>query len=241
LLAVFIQSAQVYGCLDDKLFQGLRVTCLAQKITSPKRLKSDLYYTSSWFAIIVNSVDPQILFDYLIHPFIFYDNVVPYKESPEFYKTLQGYMSSNPNYAFLPASESKFDDWRSAPDAIRQADVDPVASGKLSILRSDVNTWAIKAHLTNSKFLVINDNYNSDWHAFINGRPARLLRANISFKGLWIPLGESIIVLRFSNPLTYGLHIALLALFVGTFLYLLLLLRRISPFRKPVRNIGSYE
>ena len=109
---------------------------------------------------------------------------------------------------------------------VPQADIDPIASGKLSVLYSDVNTWVLKTHLTSSRFLVINDNYNSDWHAFINGHQARLLRANVSFKGLWVPSGESIIVLRFSNPLRYMLHFALIALFAGTFLYLLVLLKK---------------
>jgi len=100
-----------------------------------------------------------------------------------------------------------------------------LASGKLSILSSDANTLKIKTHLSNSQFLVINDNYNSDWHVFINGHPVRLLRANVSFKGLWIPSGDSTIVLRFLNPMRYVLHWALIILFLGAFLYLLVLLK----------------
>jgi uncharacterized membrane protein YfhO len=116
-------------------------------------------------------------------------------------------------------------DWKSDPHVSPQADSDPVLSGKLSVSSFDANTWKIKTHLPNSEFLVVNDNYNSDWHAFINGHPARLLRANVSFKGLWVPSGDSTIVLRFSTPTRYMLHFALIILFAGTFLYLLVLLK----------------
>jgi uncharacterized membrane protein YfhO len=81
-------------------------------------------------------------------------------------------------------------------------------------------------HLATSRFLVINDNYHSDWHAFINNRKVPLLRSNVAFKGLWIPAGDSIVVLRFSHPLCYVWHYLLIAVFWGTFLYFLVLMKK---------------
>jgi hypothetical protein len=227
LLAVFIQSAQVYGFLDKKLFQTQQKTIDFESTHQDQKIqKLDLYYTTTWFAYLVKYIDPQVLEDYRKHPFIFYENVIPYRDSPEAFNALQTAMASNLNIAFLSSAESKPGDWLSNPQASQQADTDPIASGKLTVLHADANTWKFKAHLPISQFLVVNDNYNSHWHAFINGQPVHLFRANASFKGLWVPSGESNIVLRFSSPKRYIFHISLIILFAGTFLYLLVLLKK---------------
>ena len=235
LLAVFIQSAQVYACLDNKLIQTQKaLNHIEDGQVDPKKMKLDLYYASKWFTILVNYIDPQVLDDYRKNRFIFYDNVLPYKDSPGFFKILQNNMAANNNIAFVSGFESGPNDWRNDPNAGPNADVDPLHSGKLSLLPSDANTWRVKAHLASSEFLVVNDNYNIDWHAFINGHQARLLRANVAFKGLWVPPGDSQIVLRFSDPKRYMLHFIFIAFFTGAFVYLLVLLRA-------AKERGTYE
>jgi hypothetical protein len=227
LLSIFIQSAQVYGCLGDKLFKTQKeITDFSQTQNVNKPVRLDLYYASRWFDVLVNYIDPGILDNYRKTPFIMYDNVLPYDESAPFFKAFESSIASHVNVAYVSRTESEPGDWRKSPDAGGQADMDPASSGKLSITHSDVNTWILKTRLPYSQFLVINDNYNTDWHALINGHPARLLRANVSFKGLWVPSGESRIVLRYSNPRRYALHFLLILLFAGTFLYLLSLLKK---------------
>jgi len=184
-----------------------------------------VYYASPWFNVLVSYIDPVILDNYTEHQFILYDNVAPYNDSLQFLSAFEKNVASNTNIAYVSKFESIPSDWLINPLARPQAEDNPLASGKLSILSSDANTLKIKTHLSNSQFLVINDNYNSEWHVFINGHPARLLRANVSFKGLWIPAGDSSIVLRFLNPMRYALHWGLIILFLGTFLYLLVLLK----------------
>jgi uncharacterized membrane protein YfhO len=174
----------------------------------------------------VDYIDPKVLDDYREHQFIFYDNVIPYKDTTEIFQTLQTTMAANTNIAFVSRSESGPADWKKNNDTALQADLDPVSLGELSVSQADVNTLKLTAHLNNSQFLVINDNYNTQWHALINGRQARLLRANFAFKGLWVPAGDSNIVLHFSNPKRYMLHFGLMVLFGGVFLYLLVLLKK---------------
>jgi len=227
LLAVFIQSVQVYGFLGDRMYQ-IQQDSLHFSLThqNPKKEKMGVYYATRWFDILVNYIDPQVLDDYRNHPFIIYDNIVPYVDAPQFLKSFESSVALNTNIAYVSKFESGPEDWKSNPYVSPQAEDDPVLSGKLSVLSHDANTWKIKTHLTRSQFLVINDNYNNDWHAFINGRPARLLRANVSFKGLWVPAGDSQLVLRFSKPWVYAAHIALMVLFAGIFLYLLVLFKK---------------
>ncbi len=228
LLAVFVQSAQVYAHLDNKLFQLQRLEAInAQAHQNYTKPRLDLYYSSAWFSALVEFLDPQVLEDYSKHRFIFYDNAIPYSDSPEFFKTLQAAMGTDANIAFLSRSESVPGDWRRDENAGLHAELDPLSTGELSVLPADVNTVKLRAHLDKSRFLVINDNYNSGWQAYINGQKARLLRTNFSFKGLWVPSGDSSIVLHFSNTRRYLLHFALIILFAGVFIYLLMLLRRL--------------
>jgi hypothetical protein len=230
LLAVFVQSAQVYGALDNKLFQfQRRALHLDEMRQNSEKTRLGLYYASSWFSALVDDIDPRVLDDYRKHQFVFYDNVIPYKDSPEIFQTLQTTMAANTNVAFVSRRESGPADWRRNDNTALQADLDPVSSGKLSVLRSDANTLKLTAHLNNSQFLVINDNYNTQWHALINGHQARLLRANFAFKGLWVPSGDSSIVLHFSTLKRYMFHFGLIALFGGVFLYLLVLFKKERP------------
>jgi len=226
-LAVFVQSAQVYQYLDNKLFQSQLESLKPVPISvNPRPTKLNLYYSTRWFAILAEYIDPVVLENYRAHPFIIYDNVAPYVDNPSFLKVFETTAASNSNVAYVPKFESSPEDWKVAPYAPPQADFNPVGSGKLSVLHTDANTWVLMAHLTQGQFLVVNDNYDNAWRAFINGHPARLLRANVSFKGLWLPQGDSRVVLRFASVRHYLFCFFLMALFAGVFLSLLVLLKR---------------
>jgi len=231
LLAVFIQSVQVYGCLGDKLFRMQQALVRQQSIErSSKNIEApqhvDLYYALRWFTVLINNIDLKPLGIYRQHPFILYDNVAPYVDSQESLKVLEKAMGANANMAYVSKFESHSSDWANNPDAPNVANVNPMASGQVSLWGSDPNSMKIKTHLKTRQFLVINDNYHSDWHAFINGRSVPLLRANVAFKGLWVPAGDAVVVLRFSNPLCYMWHGLLIAVFWGTFVYLLVLIKK---------------
>ena len=227
LLAVFIQSVQVYGFLDDKLFQyqykwAHPTSVVSQEVHQAS--KTEVYYAASWFTVLANYTDYLVFSTYRNKQFIIYDNVYPSGDNPESFKLLETAMAGNLNAAYVSKFESNPSDWRNDPNAPLQADDKGVSSGEVSMLYSDANTWLIKTQLAKSRFLVINDCYNKDWHAFINGHQAPLLRANVAFKGLWVPAGESKVLLRFSSPKRYLFHFALIALFIGAFVYFLILI-----------------
>lgn len=107
LLAVFTQSAQVYKSLDNKLFQVQHNdTVYNNQHKDDVDEKISLYYASGWFSILVNYIHTLVLEGYANHRFIFYDNVLPYKDNSEFFKTLGTVMSSMTNMAFVPETES---------------------------------------------------------------------------------------------------------------------------------------
>ena len=152
MVAVFIQSVQVYGCLGDKLLP------VQQEISHPKSIQRvsanianqkhpDLYYALRWFTVLFNNIEPRVLGSYKSHPFILYDNVFPYADSQESLKVLEKAMAANANIAYVSKFESHLSDYNSDPDASSVANVDPIASGRLSLLSSDPNSMRIKTHL----------------------------------------------------------------------------------------------
>ncbi|MDE2010134.1 MAG: hypothetical protein KGJ09_08665 [Candidatus Omnitrophica bacterium] len=227
LLAVFIQSAQVYACMDKKLFEGLKQTrTYDQAHVTHQISRIEPYYATGWFNTLVQEINPVDLNNYLKSKFILYDNVFPYVEGAPFFKAFETTTARGQNVAYVPKTESNLSQWQSDPQAPALADAHPLSAGELSLLGSDADTWVLKAHLSRRRFLVINDNYGAKWHAFINGRPAPLLRANISFKGLWLGAGDSKVVLRYSTPGAYVFRWGLIAAFAGIFLYMLVLLKQ---------------
>lgn len=56
------------------------------------------------------------------------------------------------------------------------------------------NRIVIETHSDQPAYLLLNDKYDSDWRATINGKPARIFRANFIMRGLEIPAGRSEVV-----------------------------------------------
>ena len=50
------------------------------------------------------------------------------------------------------------------------------------------------------RLLVIGDNYHPHWRALVDGRPARLMRADYVWKAVPVPAGEHVVELRYRSP-----------------------------------------
>ena len=48
------------------------------------------------------------------------------------------------------------------------------------------------------KFLVYNDGFNSNWKAFVNGLEVKVYRANVAFKGVYLPEGVNEVLFLYS-------------------------------------------
>ncbi|OGX05390.1 MAG: hypothetical protein A2Z88_00705 [Omnitrophica WOR_2 bacterium GWA2_47_8] len=94
-------------------------------------------------------------------------------------------------------------------------------SDTFQVLSFDLNHIKLKTNFPKDKFLVYSDSYNSQWQAFINGAKAPLYRANIAFKGVWVPGGEHIVLLRY-RPLWQHIFYHFLVIFFGLFLILII-------------------
>lgn len=93
--------------------------------------------------------------------------------------------------------------------------------GQLEVLNYDVNNLKFKTDFNSMKFVVYNDGYASGWRGFIDGKPLNIWRANLAFKGMWIPEGKHVIELKYGSTGQYWFNYGLLILFLGVFIYLL--------------------
>ncbi len=112
-----------------------------------------------------------------------------------------------------------------------------------SIEKYNYNSIAIKAAADSPGILYWSDGYDKGWHAYINGKEVPIYRANINFKAINIPAGNSNIdftyepfLFKMGLYLFYGVVIVSIGLFViaviATFLYNLFQNRLLLKVRK---------
>jgi hypothetical protein len=83
----------------------------------------------------------------------------------------------------------------------------------------------LKASATVPSILLLNDQFDRDWSATVNGQPAPLLRCNYIMRGVQVPAGASTVVFHFQPSLT-GMKITLAGFAFGLLLCGLLFISR---------------
>ncbi len=63
-----------------------------------------------------------------------------------------------------------------------------------------------------AKFLVYTDSYEKHWKVFINGHEQKLYRANMAFKGVWLPAGRDRVDFNYSITGVQGLYLSIITL-----------------------------
>jgi hypothetical protein len=98
-------------------------------------------------------------------------------------------------------------DDRAASDAILEPTFDPGSKlfvhetpdfssderpvvGSVDIVRDEINEVDLSARTDRSALLLLNDTYDTGWHAEVDGLPARAVRANYAFRAVEVPAGE---------------------------------------------------
>ncbi len=89
----------------------------------------------------------------------------------------------------------------------------PGFEGKSRIVWLGADRMRLEARLSHDGFVVLVEAYDPGWHATVDGRPARVLRANLAFRAIPVPAGEHVLELVYRpTPLRLGGSISLLAL-----------------------------
>jgi hypothetical protein len=93
--------------------------------------------------------------------------------------------------------------------------------GSAEIISYKPNAVEFAVNTKSPSLLYLSDNYSSSFEAFLDNKPADLLRANYSFRAVMVPAGSHRLVIRYKfRPIYWGIGISL-----GTLGVMLLLLR----------------
>lgn len=105
-------------------------------------------------------------------------------------------------------------------------ELNPPSSGSASVEVTTYTTDQIELKVSNPhtrKLLFIGNTWSSGWQASINHSPGKLLRANHAFQAVEIPVGESLVTLKYENKLLRNLWIFGWALLGASIVSLLVL------------------
>jgi len=205
-----------------------------------KKAPGNMYFGTKWFYLLRKNLNFNIFEKYMKKEFLVYDHVEWIDDTPftlddpsqdparegepskyEEIKRVEEAFASNQNVAFIDGQDGL--QGQTGRAVSKKAQVMTRHSPSVRLLDFDINFIKLKTNFDSQKFLVYNDNFYTGWQAFINGKKTRLWRANIAFKGLWVPPGENIVTLRFGARWQYFLKYFLIGIFHLVFWSLLIL------------------
>ena len=149
-----------------------------------------------WVGAIQKNVSQAALLEYAPNKFYIYDNVKHYSDQHIPWQEIDSAFRSRVNVAYV-AGEGE--DILKTDGVRRNVRLIKEDSEQFSVTRFNLNEIEFKTNFDQDKFIVYNDGFHKHWHAIINGQPSKVLRANVAFKGLWVPKGEQKIVMRYKS------------------------------------------
>lgn len=181
------------------------------------------YIGTYWYNFLYESLHEDVLKKYVRHRFIVYDRVEGIDQKEMDMERIGRAFLKNQNTAFVAVGRPEY----KGPEGTAQHPVPPTAqlitgnSEQFQVLKYDSNSIKVMTNFDSRKFLVYNDSFHSGWQAFINGKEVELFRANVAFKGLWIPAGENIVYLRYGAAWCYFIELLLMGIFTIVFVCLI--------------------
>lgn len=192
-------------------------------IEAEKEGGKNIYRGTTRGYFLSERIDKNVLKEYVCHKFIIYDRVLSVEDAVFDFGRFERMLAGIENIAFVSGAyqENEVNNSKEVNAPPFSAEIVSGNGPNFKVLHFDANSIKIKTHFDSKKFLVYNDSFYEGWRAFINGKEAKLYRANYAFKGLWVPAGESIIVLRFGSWWPYALNYLLVGVFNIVFIGLL--------------------
>lgn len=198
--------------LDFSFTRGYPVSETSREKGPVKHRPSELYIATARYNQLTRHATPGALRGYLNHKFILYDQVVPSEGLSKDSRRLLKFIRADENKViFAP-------DFPSPPKALATEDnAAPQkitkATPRFQVLDYDVNSIKLKTDYPTDKFLVYTDNYYPDWEAYVNGEQVPLYKANVSFKGIFLPGGENEVFFRYGSAGDYVLKYSIMLVF----------------------------
>lgn len=181
--------------------------------TRKRHPRGAAYFSTQWYNQLITTIDHRVLENYLYHTLIAYDHIQSIPDTFLKADKIESLMTHLPNTALV-----------NGPTEVPPKGLTPNPSPKafpikgnnkfLTVITSSVNHLTLATHFPTTKFLVFNDAFHPKWQAFIDNKPVMIQRANIAFKGIWIPAGTHRVTWRYGSSIASPFNWALLILFI---------------------------
>ncbi len=157
-----------------------------------------------------------------------YDRVEVVNEKQLDHKRIERAFEQYENVAFV------FDDHQEhyLNKDVAPVDPHPQFLSDEALVSYGVNFIKFETDFDTRKFLVYNDVYHRGWNAFVNGEKTSIWRANIAFKGVWVPAGKNVVHLRFGSIWRHTLNYVNIFVSLGVCLALFFLAGKSYVMRK---------
>jgi hypothetical protein len=178
---------------------------------------STIYMGTKWYNFIFENLNFKIWELYMKSKFWAYDRIEWVGIDEDYMERMGKSFLNNSNVVFVTKPEGQVPEFVLNDTGVSQSEIITQESGHVTILSYDVNEMKLKINFDSPKFFVYNDCYYPGWEAYVNGKKVDLWRANMAFKGVYLPAGMNIVHFRFGNHWLYIFNYGLLAMFYSVF------------------------
>jgi hypothetical protein len=204
---------------------GLSAYEAALNAIAPGKLKVHSRYTM----VAKPGVTPRTLEDFTVQakadgPITLFEHVNPLARAKLF---TQWQLSTNTQETMAKLADPSFD-----PHAVvllseplpgnPQPAVSNVAPGTVEITHYEPKRIEFKASATAPSFLLVTDKFDPEWKARVDGKEAKIVRANFAMRGVFLPPGAHQVTMSFEPPVK-GLYVSLAGIALGILLSLVLI------------------
>lgn len=229
MLAVIPQFSRVFGSLSQNYevkatayeydvpynefsFERDKFLELSVLPVDERKVGGALHVAIKEFSELNENIDNRIFRHYLHHRFIAYDSVVKWDGNIFNPEQIEKVFLGKIPMALV--EDFTMEDLQNIHSNIK--DAMPIKNDQfLEVLEFHTNEIKFKTKFKEPKFIVYNDGFYGGWFAKIDGVKKQIRRANINFKGMWVPAGEHVIQLKYGFWFDYMLVGILLLSFYG--------------------------
>lgn len=189
-------------------------------------------FVSYWAFYLNDHLPKDVIDSYTRNKFYLYNHIEISTNSQPDIKTVADSFQNLTDLAFISLDSAKEMDTKLAtllkPSVVSQAHAEIVekSSPLFEVTYFGLNSLKIKTNFPEKKFLVYTDSFDQRWEAFRNKKPIPVYRANIAFKGVFLPAGLNEVVLRFHPPGGGSPYAILLIFYWGLFFATIVMIYR---------------
>lgn len=221
---VYAQSLYDTPYMDFSLPQKSSVESLLLEHNADRYLNQPFYSTQA-FQDMYQNMNRTVLGLYMRPRLLLYDHMEAWDSNDPNWPRLTEAFSELKNKVFVStelATQPAFNNNKTPPTAT----IITKDSAEVEVFSYKANQLVLKTHLKESRILVYNSVYHSNWRALCDDKLIQIFLANHAFMGVIVPAGEHTIIFTFQDAWRSWLGIVLEVVFVLTFIGVVILLCR---------------